>query len=179
MSAMRSSLFIIVTIVMVGCSSGGSTTPDAKSADKAASDESNVTDFTLTDVNGKSVSLSDYLGHKAILIDFWATWCKPCIAEMSHLQKMYEPRKEKFVVLAVSMDASETEAQVAPSVSSKGWTFPVLLDTETRAVSLYNPRRAAPYSVLINRSGKIVKKREGYNPGDEAEIEKEIDAAMK
>jgi peroxiredoxin len=172
---------LALIILLIGCSgsNAGSTTPDSNTANKGTSEESSVTDFTLSDVEGKSVSLGDYLGKKAILIDFWATWCKPCIAEMTHLQKMYEARKDKFVVLAVSMDASETEAQVAPVVHSKGWTFPVLLDTETRVVSLYNPRRAAPFTVLIDKNGKIVKKREGYNPGDEAEIEKDIDAAMK
>lgn len=174
-------LLSLCLLAIVGCSSGsgggGTTTTSGNPTTK--DDESNVTDFTLTDVEGKSVSLSDYLGKQAILIDFWATWCKPCIAEMSHLQKMYDAHKDKFVVLAVSMDASETEAQVAPTVKTKGWTFPVLLDSETRVVGLYNPRRAAPYTVLIDRHGKIVKKREGYNPGDEAEIEKDIEAAMK
>jgi peroxiredoxin len=167
--------------LLVACSGGNTPAPTTGSngAHKADTEDSNAPDFTLTDVDGKSVSLSEYLGTKVILIDFWATWCKPCIAEMSHLQKMYDARKDNLVILAVSMDASETEAQVAPTVKSKGWTFPVLLDTETRVVSLYNPRRAAPYTVLIDRHGKIVKKREGYNPGDEAEIEKDIDAAMK
>jgi peroxiredoxin len=171
--------------LLAACSSGGAT-PGSTSAgsntankDKADTEDSNAPDFTLTDVEGKSVSLSDHLGNRVILIDFWATWCKPCIAEMAHLQKMYDSKKDKLVILAVSMDASETEAQVAPTVKSKGWTFPVLLDPETRVVSLYNPRRAAPYTVLIDRHGKIVKKREGYNPGDEAEIEKDIEAAMK
>lgn len=174
-------LALVATVTQVtACGSSATTSPTGggKTPDKT-DDDSNVSDFTLTDVDGKSVSLADYLGKKAILIDFWATWCKPCIAEMSHLQKIYEAKKDGFVVLAVSMDASETEAQVAPTVKSKGWTFPVLLDPETRAVSLYNPRRAAPYTVLIDKHGKIVKKREGYNPGDEAEIEKDIDAAMK
>jgi len=173
-------LALLATVTACGgnnaTTGGTATTPDKKADD---TEEGNVTDFTLTDVDGKSVALSDYLGKKAILLDFWATWCKPCIAEMGHLQKIYEAKKDGFVVLAISMDASETEAQVAPTVKTKGWTFPVLLDSETRATSLYNPRRAAPYTVLINKQGKLVKKREGYNPGDEAEIEKDIDAAMK
>jgi peroxiredoxin len=173
-------LALLATVTACGgnnATTGGTTTTPDKKADDT--EEGNVTDFTLTDVDGKSVALSDYLGKKAILLDFWATWCKPCIAEMGHLQKIYEAKKDGFVVLAISMDASETEAQVAPTVKTKGWTFPVLLDSETRATSLYNPRRAAPYTVLINKQGKLVKKREGYNPGDEAEIEKDIDAAMK
>jgi peroxiredoxin len=170
-----------VTVLAVACGGGSSNGPSPTVGGASDDDgaEGSVSDFTLSDVAGNSVSLSDYLGKKAILLDFWATWCKPCLAEMSHLQKIYEARKDGFVVLAISMDASETEAQVAPMVQNKGWTFPVLLDSETRATSLFNPRRAAPYTVLIDRRGKVVKKREGYNPGDEAEMEKDIDAAMK
>jgi peroxiredoxin len=181
---MNKTFFLVLLSTLAACGGGNSTggntiTPDNPKGSKEDVEEGSVTDFTLTDVDGKSVALGDYLGKKAILLDFWATWCKPCIAEMGHLQKMYEAKKDGFVVLAISMDASETEAQVAPTVKTKGWTFPVLLDSETRATSLYNPRRSAPYTVLINKQGKVVKKREGYNPGDEAEIEKDIDAAMK
>lgn len=166
--------------LLVACSGGGGGASSAGPTSTAPSDESsNVTDFTLTDIDGKSVSLSDHLGKRAIVMDFWATWCKPCIAELTHMQKVYEAKKDGLVVLAISMDASETEAQVAPTVKSKGWTFPVLLDSETRATSLYNPRRAAPYTIIIDRHGKILRKREGFNPGDEVEMEKDIEAAMK
>lgn len=92
---------------------------------------------------------------------------------------MYEAKKDGLVVLAISIDGPETEAQVAPFVKTKGWTFPVLLDSETRATGLYNPRRAAPFTVLIDRHGKIVKKREGFNAGDEVQLEADVEAAMK
>ncbi|MBI2389868.1 MAG: TlpA family protein disulfide reductase [Deltaproteobacteria bacterium] len=166
---------------LVACSGAGGGASSASATSMAPADESsNVSDFTLTDIDGKSVSLSDHLGKKAIVLDFWATWCKPCIAEMAHMQKVYEEKKDQgLVILAISMDGSETEAQVAPTAKSKGWTFPVLLDSETRATSLYNPRRAAPYTVIIDRHGKIIRKREGFNPGDEVEMMKDIEAAMK
>jgi peroxiredoxin len=140
----------------------------------------NATDFTLVDINGNAVSLSQYLGKGAVLIDFWATWCKPCMAELPHLQRMYDARKKDgFVVLAVSMDGPETEAEVVPTARMLGYTFPILLDPETRAVSLYNPRRAAPFSVLIDKHGRVFKRREGFNAGDEASLEADVDAAMK
>ena len=142
--------------------------------------QSDVTDFTLTDIEGNDVSLSQYVGKGAIVINFWATWCKPCAAEMPHLQRMYEARKDRgMVVLGISLDGPETEAEVAPFVRTKGYTFPILVDSETRVASLYNPRRAAPFTVIIDRHGKIVKRREGFNPGDEAQIEADVDAAMQ
>ncbi len=167
---------VLTGLLAVSCGGPGAETGGVGSADEASG---TAPDFTLTDVDGKQVSLSDYLGKKAILIDFWATWCKPCIAEMVHLQKMYEANKDRLVVLAVSIDGPETEAQVAPFVKTKGWTFPVLLDSETRATGLYNPRRAAPFTVLIDRHGKIVKKREGFNAGDEVQLEADVQAAMQ
>lgn len=140
----------------------------------------NATDFTLVDINGNAVSLSQYLGKGPVLIDFWATWCKPCMAELPHLQRMYDARKKDgFVVLAISMDGPETEAEVVPTARMLGYTFPILLDPETRAVSLYNPRRAAPFSVLIDRRGRVFKRREGFNAGDEASLEADVDAATK
>jgi peroxiredoxin len=169
---------LLLGSLTVACAGSG---PPSAAAPAPPSDSSaDASDFTLTDVDGKQVSLSDYLGKSAIIVDFWATWCKPCIAEMVHLQKLYDKKKAGgFVVLAVSIDGPETEAQVAPFVKNKGFTFPVLLDSETRVTSLYNPRRAAPYTVLIDRRGKVVAKREGFNPGDEVQLEKDVDAAMK
>ncbi|MGZ3423787.1 MAG: peroxiredoxin family protein [Polyangiales bacterium] len=169
--------FVLAAVLALGCSSGGGASTGGATASPEASDAS---DFTLTDIEGKQVSLSQYLGKQAIVVDFWATWCKPCVAELMHVQKMYEARKDKgFVVLAVSMDGPETESAVAPFVKGKGWTFPVLIDTETRATSLYNPRKAAPFTVIIDRHGKIIKRREGFNPGDEVQLEADVDAAMK
>jgi peroxiredoxin len=102
------------------------------------------------------------------------------MGEMEHMQRMYEAKKDKgFVVLAISLDGPETEASVVPTVRSKGWTFPVAVDNETRAASLYNPRRAQPYTVLIDKKGKVVMRRENYNPGDEKTMEAEIDKAMQ
>jgi peroxiredoxin len=179
--------FFTITIAgaLVACGGGGSngsTTPGGGGGAGGGggggdgAESSDVTDFTLNDVDGNSVSLSQYAGKgKPVIISFWATWCKPCVAEMPHLQRLFDAKKA--IVLAISLDGPETEAEVAPFVKSKGFTFPVLLDTETRAASLYNPRRAAPFTVIIDKVGKIVKRREGFNPGDEVQLEADIDAA--
>lgn len=132
-----------------------------------------ATNFTVRDINGKYVRLSDFK-KQAVLLNFWATWCKPCMVELKHLQKLYDKYKSKgFVVLAVSMDGPETAAKVKPFVRRYKLTFPVVIDNETRIVKLYNSKHAAPFSVFI-KQGRVVKTREGFQVSDLPAIEKEI-----
>ena len=172
-------------IVLLACGAGAcgtsSSTPGASGAEGDPSQKSGnvAADFSARDVEGKTVRLSDYLGKQVILIDFWATWCEPCLAEMSHLRKMYEANKGKgFVILAVSMDGPDTVAEVPSFAKRNGMVFPVLLDEDSHVASIYNPKKAAPLSILIDKSGKVIKTHEGYNPGDEEVLGKEVAAAL-
>jgi peroxiredoxin len=135
-------------------------------------------DFTLRDMDNQSVSLSSFKG-KVVLINFWATWCAPCQVEMPHLQKMYTELAGKgFAVLSVSADDARTASLVKPLIKKNGYTFPVLLDKETTVVAQYNPSKTLPYSVLLDRQGKIAQVHQGYNPGDEVALKKEIEALL-
>jgi peroxiredoxin len=133
----------------------------------------NATNFTVRDVNGKHLRLSDF-EKQVVLMNFWATWCKPCLVELRHLEKLYQKYKSKgFVVLAISMDGPETQAGVKPVVQQYKLTFPVAIDRDTRVVKLYNPKHNAPFSVLL-RKGKVVKTRETFQVSDLPAIEKDI-----
>ena len=135
-------------------------------------------DFTLSALDGREVSLSDYRG-EVVLVNFWATWCAPCQVEMPELQKIYAELGDRGLeILSVSVDDSRSKSKVGPLVSSKGYTFPVLLDTETEVVSRYNAQRVLPYTVIFDRSGEIAHRHLGYNPGDEATIRQEIEALL-
>ena len=131
-------------------------------------------DFALRDLDGRTVRLSDFRG-QVVLVSFWATWCSPCAAEQPQLEKLWRSYKDQgFVVLAVSMDGPETVAEVAPMVRSRGLTFPVLLDEETRVTGTLNPRRAAPFTLLIGKDGTIAWAKEGYANGDAGELEGQV-----
>ena len=139
-------------------SSGSATTTSGATA----------SDFSARDIDGKTVKLSEYLGKQAIVLNFWATWCEPCVAEFPHLRRMYDANKAKgLVVLGIAMDGPESVANVAPFARRQQLNFPVLLDEDSHVAQLYNPKKSAPLSVLIDKRGRIFKVREGYNPGDE------------
>jgi thiol-disulfide isomerase/thioredoxin len=110
-----------------------------------------------------------------VLLDFWATWCDPCIAEMPHLQRLYEELRERgFVILAISMDGPETVAAVPTFVRQHGLTFPVLLDSETRVTNIYNPKLTAPLAILLDRNRRQARVRQGYVAGDELRLEEDV-----
>jgi peroxiredoxin len=137
-------------------------------------------DFSLQSTEGRTVRLSDYLGKNVVLIDFWSTTCDPCMAEMPHLVELYNQHKDKgFVVLAISLDGPESLAEVNRVVHDKGMVFPVLLDQETTVVARYNPKREMPFSVLIDKTGTIVKKRAGYTPGEEKGVAADVAQALQ
>jgi peroxiredoxin len=161
----------------MGCAAGN--TAGGKSASSVVRESTTLggqaSDFTLRDTEGRTVHLSDYLSKDVILIDFWATWCVPCEAELPHLEKLYKDYQAKgFVVLGISMDGPETVAQVGPFARRYDLSFPVLLDEETKVVGVYNPKRTAPLGVLVDRKGQIARVRQGYSAGDEKLIEEDV-----
>ncbi len=167
----------LLALINSGCgTTAGANSGSAGSVVKESTGQgAQATDFTLRDLDGKNVSLSDFLGKQVVLIDFWATWCVPCEAELPHLEALYEQYKDKgFVVLGVAMDGPETIAQVGPYQRRYNLQFPVLLDDETKVVNLYNPKRTAPLSLLIDRKGQIARVRQGFSSGDEKLIQADV-----
>ena len=131
--------------------------------------------FKLENVQGDYVSLKDELGDGPVLISFWATWCKPCIEEMTKYKDIYKDLKDKGLkVLAISIDDERTVAKVKPFVRSKNFPFPVLLDTNSEVARKYYAQNI-PYSVLLDKSGNIVYTHLGYMKGDELKMKNKIE----
>jgi len=127
-------------------------------------------DFTLRDINGKSVSLSEQKG-KVVVMSFWATWCGPCKEEMPHLQQLLNEKGEKGVtIFSVSTDDARTASQVKPYIRRMGYNFTVLLDRSSSVLTQYNPSKTLPFTVIIDQNQNIAKVHSGYNPGDEKEL---------
>jgi peroxiredoxin len=168
--------FAACWLLLAGCGSGAGS---AAGAAPPVSGPARPADFELPRLDGGAERLSDHFGKHVVLIDFWATFCKPCLRAMPDLDALYRSRKARgFVVLGVSIDGPGSTAEVQAAVSELGVSFPILLDQESRAVSLYNPRASAPFSVLIARDGRVLAKREGYTTGAHADVERDVDAAL-
>jgi len=156
---------------------GGNASPGATSATQAG--PSLAPDFELTTLAGTRERLADRRGKDVVLIDFWATFCEPCLLALPELDALYQREKSHgFVVLAVAIDEAANVARVRSEVSKLGLTFPVLLDPDTRIISLYNPRATAPYSVLVGRDGQVLRRQEGYTTGERENLEHAIADAL-
>lgn len=134
---------------------------------------------TLKDLDGKSVNMSKYNNSdKPIIVSFWATWCGPCIKELTAINEVYASwQKETGVELvAVSIDDSRTKARVKPQVKGKSWKYTVVLDENQelkRALNVGN----VPYTMVLYK-GKVVYSHSSYTPGIENEIYKQVKKAI-
>lgn len=166
--------------LLVGVGLGACSPAAPSAATPASATAARPPDFELPRLDGGSERLSSHFGKDVVLIDFWATFCKPCLRAMPDLDALYRSRKARgFVVLGVSIDGPGSSADVQAEVARLGVSFPILLDQESRAVALYNPRASAPYSVLIGRDGSVLAQREGYTTGSHDALERDVDAALR
>jgi peroxiredoxin len=109
-------------------------------------------DFTLPALNGGTFSLADQRG-KIVLVNFWATWCPPCLEEMPAMERLWQKHKEAgFVLVAVSVDADPKK--VVPFVTQHKLTFPIAFDTTMSVAEKYGVR-ALPSSFILAKDGML------------------------
>lgn len=175
MSVRASIAAAVAALVLGGCGAPASSANSAASAPGGGA----APDFELTTLSGGRERLSDHRGKDVVLIDFWATFCEPCLLAMPELDALYRrDRARGFVVFGISIDEAASAARVRSEASKLGVSFPILLDQDTRVVALYNPRATAPYSVLIGRDGTILRRQEGYTTSERENLEQAVDAAL-
>lgn len=123
----------------------------------------------LKTLDGKSINTKELSNEgKPFAVCFWATWCKPCLMELSTFAELYEEWQEEtgMKIFAVSIDDSRTQAKVQPLVNTSEWEYEILLDVNSefkRAMGVNNP----PHTFVVNGKGEIVWQHVGYAPGDE------------
>ena len=131
-------------------------------------------DFSLKDLSGKMVSLSDLLESGPVVLDFWATWCGPCVKELPHIQSLHEEFSHKGItIVGISEDGTKTVSKVKPFVKTRRYTFPVLLDTNQKVMRMFKIS-SIPYVCIIDTTGELYYSHLGYKPGDEKELRNKI-----
>ncbi len=135
----------------------------------------------LKTIDGKTVNTADLLKDSTpVIIDFWATWCKPCIMELNTINDLYPDWQEETGVkfIAVSVDEPRTMNRVAPFAAARGWNYEILLDPDGQfkhAMNVVN----VPHSFLIAPDGHIVWQHSGFAPGDEDQMYEALEKLEK
>ena len=165
----KSRVFIIIIFFVSLLSVSGQTLEDEMRSAGFGIFNENVSsiDFTLQDLDGNKVSLKDYRG-KALMLNFWATWCPPCRREMPSMEKLYSIiDKDKIDILAVNIQ--EKKNTVSDFISKNNYTFPVLVDEEGKAASIYQIR-SIPTTFIIDKKGYLRAMLTGSREWDEKDI---------
>lgn len=180
---MKKSPIIVIAAILIGVSiitvntynsSSSKSNSSVENPDKSSTTENNTStppirinpnviktkaiDFKLKGLDGKELSLSDLKGKK-VFLNFWATWCPPCRAEMPEIEKLYQETKDSDLVI-VAVEIGEPLNTVKSFIDSNKYSFKVLLDSDQSVASKYNIA-SIPTSYFIDVDGNIVSKNVG------------------
>jgi peroxiredoxin len=152
------------TFCFPGVSSAQTTAMKVKIGQKAP-------DFTLKTLDGGEVSLSDYFGKKVVMLEFWATWCNICVAEIPNIVKNYDKFKDQgFEILAITLQSGD-DAEIGRVVKELGIEYPVLIDERLKvATKIYGLAGPIPLKVVIGADGIVKYSHVGDFPPGEDEI---------
>jgi len=161
---MKKIYFVVIALLMVFMTNAQETQEAKKLATLPSVD--------IKTLDGKLFNTKDIANDgKPVIICLWATWCKPCVAELMAIADVYDDwvTETGVKLYAVSIDDSKTSARVAPFVNGKSWSFEVLLDQNwdfKRAMNVAD----IPFLCVLNGKGEIVWQHTSYAPGSEEEI---------
>ena len=135
--------------------------------------------FSLEDMEGDWQSLEDLKGEKATVVDFWATWCKPCVKAMPKLDDLYQDFADQGLgVIGISCDGPRSVGKIKPVIKSMDIQYPILKDIDCEVMNAHE-FQAFPTLVLLDEDGKISWVHEGFKSGDEEEIKERVLAMLE
>lgn len=176
----RKLLFVLLIGVLVGCNSSDEDNKKESKEEVTApqTDATYVEQATFTDFEGDTVALSDFEG-KVVLIDFWETWCKPCLASFPTMQKIQEEYPDDFVVLAVTPGFTDTQEDAEAFAKENDYTFKYLMDSDNLHRKL--GVQGIPFKVYVDAEGNFIEKLMGTSGprGDYKKLKKIIEEHKK
>ena len=173
-------LAVVTGLTLAGCSSNRTADEPAASSTSAApptadaptlqllKDPIDVAAFTVTDLDGKTISSSDLKG-KVVLVNFWATWCPPCRAEIPDLIALQNKHRDTLVVLGVSEDEIAPE-EVKAFATGQKMNYPIVMATPELA-KIFKGVSALPTTFVVDREGRIQMRHVGMLNPDLTELE--------
>lgn len=134
--------------------------------------------FEIESLAGERLTLEALRHRGPVLLDFWATWCKPCLAAIPELQAMHQSLAARGVtVIGISVDGPRNFAKVRPFVRRLGISYPVAIDEDGSLQQKFQIR-AMPTTVLIDTTGAIVHVGQGFRPGEGEHLKRRIEALL-
>lgn len=157
---------LILSVLGAGSAQGETATPQAPNWQTKCAD-------------GSRLEFHQELAKGPVVVSFWATWCKPCLRELPHLDKLQKTYPDELTVLAVNVDDTRSVNKVRPLIKSKGYGLRVPLDTSGDIRRLLQIGSAVPYLIVYDRDGTEVYRHMGYKDGDEAELMAIVTSLLK
>lgn len=132
--------------------------PSGHTQTRSAARSQQANDFSLSQLGGGTITLSQYQGEKAVILDFFATWCPNCRRDMPKLSKWYEKYKDQVEVIGINL--RENEEKIKDFIDSRSISFPIALDPHGRTSQAYGIRYTNTH-ILISKEGNVVREIPG------------------
>lgn len=128
-------------------------------------------DVQIKNLRGQDIQTATLRDSSSLtVISFWATWCKPCRQELEAISDEWDDfKKTGAKLIAISIDDSRSTGSVQSIANASGWEFNIYLDDNQNLKRALNIS-AIPYAIVIDKDGKIIRRIQGYNPGEEVEL---------
>jgi len=134
--------------------------------------------FRLRDLENKWQEYSDLKGTELTVIDFWATWCQPCVRSIPFLNEMAKEFNSRGVTfIGVSIDGTRNQSKIKPFVQSMGVEYPIIRDLDSELMSDLGVT-AVPTLLIYDAEGELIFFHEGFRPGDEEIIRDHIEKLL-